>query len=243
MRRSRVRQGCTAVTVPGQTRSRKRPLPHGRPRRNVRRMSRIVGLTGGIACGKSAVATLLSARGALVIDADQIARDVVVPGSPALAELVGAFGPGILTPDAALDRPRLATLVFSDASARQTVERITHPRIAEESARRLMAAVASEPPLVVYDAALLFESGRAAVFRPIIVVAASPERQQARLERRDGLAADAARARIAAQMPVEEKVSRADFVIRNDDSLEALEAAVSALWPSLLADPPPPVGP
>ena len=96
---------------------------------------------------------------------------------------------------------------------------------------------------MVYDAALLFESGRAAVFRPIIVVAASPERQQARLERRDGLTADAARARIAAQMPVEEKVSRADFVLRNDDSFEALEAAVSALWPSLLADPPPPVGP
>ncbi len=195
----------------------------------------LIGLTGGIACGKTTVAERLRARGAIVIDADQVARDVVAPGTPGLAQVVLAFGPTVLTGEGHLDRARLGATVFGDAAARRRLEGILHPLIAAESVRRIQAA--ADAPLVVYDAALLIESGRAEMFRPLVVVTADPATQRARLMRRDGLDLAAAEARIAAQMPVAEKVARADYVVMNDGDLAATDAQIEALWRTLTGDP------
>ncbi|MCB9552226.1 MAG: dephospho-CoA kinase [bacterium] len=194
----------------------------------------LIGLTGGIACGKTTVARMLTARGAIVIDADQIARDVAAPGSPGLAAVVEAFGPAVLAADGALDRAALGAAVFGDPAERARLEAILHPRIAEESMRRIAAALAAAPPLVVYDAALLVETGRADQFRPLVVVTATPEVQRARLIERDGLDPAAADARLAAQMPVAEKARRADHVIDNSGPLAETEAQVDALWQRLV---------
>lgn len=194
----------------------------------------LIGLTGGIACGKTTVARMLTARGAIVIDADQIARDVAAPGSPGLAAVVEAFGPAVLAADGALDRAALGAAVFGDPAERARLEAILHPRIAEESMRRIAAALAAAPPLVVYDAALLVETGRADQFRPLVVVTATPEVQRARLIERDGLDPAAAAARLAAQMPVAEKARRADHVIDNSGPLAETEAQVDALWQRLV---------
>ncbi|MCA9543941.1 MAG: dephospho-CoA kinase [Myxococcales bacterium] len=190
----------------------------------------LIGLTGGIACGKSTVAQLLTDRGAAVVDADRVAREVVAPGSAGLAALAQAFGAEVLDPRGHLDRARLATLVFGDAAARRRLEAITHPLIAQESMRQLAAAAATGAPLVVYDAALLFESGRAEHFRPVLVVSARPEVQRARLMARDGLTAAEADARINAQMPVADKAARADHVIENSGDRAQTAAQVAALW-------------
>lgn len=190
----------------------------------------VIGLTGGIACGKSFVADLLTARGAIVVDADRIAREVVEPGTPGLAAVVEAFGPAVLDADGRLDRAALGRRVFGDDAARKRLEGILHPRIAEESMRQLAAAAAKKPPLVVYDAALLVETGRADAFRPLVVVSAPPAVQMQRLIERDGLDAAAAEARVAAQMPIAEKAARADHVIDNGGSRDATAAQVDALW-------------
>lgn len=190
----------------------------------------LIGLTGGIACGKSTVSALLAARGASIVDADRLAREVVAPGSPGLAALVAAFGPGITGPGGALDRAALGARVFADPAARARLETITHPLIAALSLERLQAARASGAPLVVYDAALLFESGRADAFRPVVVVTAPRAIQRDRLMQRDGLDAAAADARIDSQMPVADKAARADHVIDNGQSLAHTEAQVAALW-------------
>ncbi len=193
----------------------------------------LIGLTGGIACGKSFVSRLLTERGAIVVDADQVARDVVAPGSPGLAEVVEAFGEAILTDDGALDRATLGQRVFGDDEARKRLEGILHPAIARESMRQLADAAAQKPPLVVYDAALLIEAGRSDLFRPLVVVSAPRETQKQRLMARDGLDAAAAEARLAAQMPVAEKAKRADHVIDNGGSRAQTAAQVDALWAAL----------
>lgn len=193
------------------------------------------GLTGGIACGKSTVSRLFAARGALVIDADALAREVVAPGTSGLAEVVAAFGSEILRSDGTLDREALGRRVFSDASARARLESITHPRIAQLSVERLTAARASDAPLVVYDAALLFESGRGDLFRPVVVVTAPRAVQLARLVSRDTLTPEAAAARIDSQMPVAEKAARADHVIDNGGTLAQTEAQVEVLWQQWMA--------
>lgn len=200
----------------------------------------VIGLTGGIACGKSTVSELLRARGARVVDADQVARDVVAPGSPGLQRVVEAFGEGVLAPDGSLDRARLGAAVFGDTdsssgNARKRLEGILHPLIAEESMRQLAAAMAEKPPLVVYDAALLIEAGRAEMFRPLVVVTAPREVQVQRVMARDGLDAEAALARLRAQMPVEEKAALADHVIDNGGTLAETEAQVDDLWRLLVA--------
>jgi dephospho-CoA kinase len=188
------------------------------------------GLTGGIACGKSTVSRLLAERGAVVIDADALAREVVALGTPGLAEVVAAFGADVLRADGTLDRERLGARVFAEPEARARLNAITHPRIAQTSFERIAAARESGAPLVVYDAALLFESGRGDLFRPVVVVTAPREVQLARLMRRDGLSAEAAAARIDSQMPVAEKAARADHVIDNGGALAQTEAQVEALW-------------
>ncbi|MCA9527747.1 MAG: dephospho-CoA kinase [Myxococcales bacterium] len=193
----------------------------------------IIGLTGGIACGKSTVARLLVARGAALVDADRIARDVVEPGSPALVAIAQTFGGEMIQADGRLDRPRLGALVFSDDAARARLNALMAPAIAAESVRRLAEAVASGAPLVVYDAALIVEWGQADRYRPLVVVWAPPEVQRARLMARDGLDAAAADARIASQLAVTEKVRVADHVIDNGGSPDATAAQVEALWQTL----------
>ena len=197
------------------------------------RVAKVLGLTGGIASGKSAVATLLRARGAALVDADQLARAVVMPGQPALTELLVRFGPSILTSDGTLDRKALGALVFADATARRDLERITHPRIAAAAQAAIAAHAAAGAPVVFYEAALLIENGIHRGLDGTIVVAASPAVQAARVAARDGLDAAAVAARLAAQLPLADKVAVATWVLDNDGDRPALAAAVDRLWHTL----------
>lgn len=186
----------------------------------------VIGLTGGIASGKSTVAGLLTARGAAVVDADQLARQIVEPGQPALAELVARFGSAILTPDGRLDRKQLGAIAFADPVARADLGRITHPRIAAASAAAIATWADAGASIVFYEAALLVENRAYANLSGLIVVASPPEVQLARLVERDGLEADDARARIAAQAPLADKLAAASWVIENTGDLAALEREV-----------------
>lgn len=190
--------------------------------------SRVVGLTGGIGSGKSTVARLLAEHGAAIIDADLLAREAVAPGSPALAQVVARFGDEVLTADGALDRPRLGARVFGDEAARRALNAIVHPEVARLAGERIQALVAAGAPLVVYDVPLLYENGLEKVLPEVIVVDAPLEVRYARIAARDGLDRAAIAARIAAQLPLEEKVRRADHVIDNGGPLEATRAAVQA---------------
>lgn len=191
-----------------------------------------VGLTGGIGSGKSEVSRRLAARGAVVIDSDAIAREVVEPGTAGLAAVVEEFGPRVLTADGRLDREGLAAIVFGDDAARARLNAIVHPLVGAEAARLL----ADVPPdaVVVHDVPLLVEVGMAGSFDLVVVVAASPETQLQRLVDRRGMSEADARARIAAQLPLDAKVAVADVVIANDGDLASLDAQVAALWERLL---------
>lgn len=186
----------------------------------------MIGLTGGIASGKSSVARLLIERGAAVVDADRIAREVVEPGQPALAELVARFGPQIITADGTLDRKRLGAIAFADPAARADLGRITHPRIAAASAAAIATWADAGARVVFYEAALLVENRSHLGLDALIVVGAAPEIQLARVIARDGLAEDDARARIAAQAPLADKLAAATWAIMNDADLAALAAEV-----------------
>lgn len=186
----------------------------------------MIGLTGGIASGKSAVAKLLADRGAAIIDADQLARKVVEPGQPALAELVARFGAAILTADGRLDRKRLGAIAFSDEAARRDLNAITHPRIAAASAQAIAEWSDAGANVVFYEAALLVENRIHTGLSGLIVVSVPPEVQEERLIARDGLTPEEARARIAAQLPLAEKVKVATWVIDNSGDLAALEREV-----------------
>ena len=197
-----------------------------------------VGLTGGIGSGKSAVSSLLRARGAVVIDADQLAREVVAPGSPGLAAVAEEFGPAAIAADGSLDRAALAAIVFSDPARRRALESITHPRIAALSA----ALIAAAPPgsVVVYDMPLLVEQGPSAMqgWDAIVVVDAPDDVRLSRLVAR-GMAAEDAGARMSAQVSREERLAAADFVVDNSGSLRDLEYQVDRLWAQLRAAVPP----
>lgn len=194
----------------------------------------LVGLTGGIGTGKSTVARMLARRGAVVVDADDLARRAVAAGTPGYAKVVARFGDGILAPDGSIDRKRLADVVFSDPAARRDLEAIVHPEVArmfaEEAARHR-----GTDRVVVYVAPLLVEAGRADDFDVLVVVTAPEEAQVARLVRDRAMTEEEVRARIAAQLPQEEKAARADLVIENAGSLEALERQVDAVWRDLRA--------
>jgi dephospho-CoA kinase len=194
----------------------------------------VIGLTGGIACGKTAVARAFSARGVPVVDADQVARDVVLPGTEGLAAVVEAFGPEVLDGGGALDRKRLGQRVFGDADARRRLEGILHPRIGAESFARLAALGAAGHGFAVYDAALLVENGSHRNFPGLIVVTARPEVQLARLVARDGCSAEEARARIASQLPLARKVSAATWVVDNSGERARLEARAAELYAELV---------
>jgi len=183
----------------------------------------VFGLTGGLASGKSTVAARLRALGVPVVDADQLAREVVAPGTPGLAAVVEAFGPSVLLPDGSLDRAQVAARVFSDASLRRRLNAIVHPRIAEASAARMADLAARGEALACYEAALLVENGLADAFRPLVVVAVAEDVQVARAMARDHATEEQARSRIAAQLPLATKVATADYVIDNGGTREETE--------------------
>ena len=176
---------------------------------------RLLGLTGGIATGKSTFAEALRARGVPVVDADALARAAVAPGAPALAEIARTFGPGVLAPDGGLDRKKMAAIVFSDPDARRRLEAITHPAVRRAMADETARLAAAGHDLAFYDTPLLFEVGLDAAVDAVVVVWAPPAVQRARLASRDGLGPAEADARLAAQLPVDEKAARADFVVEN----------------------------
>jgi dephospho-CoA kinase len=195
---------------------------------------RLIGVTGGIATGKSTVGALLAAHGAAVIDADLLAREVVLPGEPALAEVARRFGDDMLQPDGTLDRARLGALVFADPDARRDLERITHPRIAALMQDRIALALAGPAPLVAVDIPLLFENARESSFEGVLLVYAPRDVQVRRMRERNGLAANAAALRLAAQLPIDEKRDRATWVIDNSSGLEATSRAVDAWWEAVV---------
>jgi dephospho-CoA kinase len=176
---------------------------------------RLIGLTGGIASGKSTFAAALRARGVPVVDADALARAAVAPGSAALAEIERAFGPDVLAADGSLDRRRMAALVFADDAARRRLEAITHPAVRRAMAEETARLSAQGHDLAFYDTPLLFEVGLEAVVDAVVVVFAPPHVQRERLAARDGLGRAQADARLAAQLPIDEKAARADFVVEN----------------------------
>ena len=193
-----------------------------------------VGLTGGIGSGKSAVSALLAARGARVVDADLLAREVVAPGTPGLAAVVERFGPEVLLPDGALDRPALGRVVFSDPEALAALNGLVHPLVGRRTAERVEAARAEGVRVLVHDVPLLVENGLAPSYDAVVVVAAEPAAQLDRLVRLRGMTEQDARARIAAQAPLADKLAVATHVVRNDGPLEELAPQVDALWDDLL---------
>jgi dephospho-CoA kinase len=192
----------------------------------------LVGLTGGIGSGKSEVARMLAARGAVVRDADDLARDAVEPDTPGHRAIVARFGPGVLAEDGTIDRAELASLVFADPAARRDLEAIVHPEV-----RRRFEAVVREhlgsERVVVLDSPLLVETGRYRDFDTVVLVAAPVETQVARLIQERGMREEDVRARIAAQLPLEEKARVAEFILDNGGTLAELEAQVDRLWPEL----------
>ncbi|MFP3990615.1 dephospho-CoA kinase [Streptomyces sp. E11-3] len=191
-----------------------------------------VGLTGGIGAGKSEVSRLLDSYGAVLIDADRIAREVVAPGTPGLAAVVDAFGEDILAPDGTLDRPRLGALVFADPAELAVLNGIVHPLVGARSAE--LEAAAPEDAVVVHDVPLLAENGLAPLYDVVVVVDASPDTQLDRLVRLRGMTEDDARARMAAQATREKRLEIAGIVIDNNGPLEDLEPRVRAVWQDLV---------
>lgn len=191
-----------------------------------------VGLTGGIASGKSTVSAMLAELGAVVIDADLLAREVVASGTSGLAAVVAEFGDDVLTPEGDLDRPAMARLVFSDEAARKRLEGIVHPRVFERIVE--LESSAGEHDVVVHDIPLLAEGGRAETFDAVVVVDADPALQVDRMTQARGMTPTEAEARIAAQASREARLAIATHVIDNSGTLEELRARVEAVWAELV---------
>ena len=197
----------------------------------------LVGLTGGIATGKSTVSAMLRRLGCVIIDADVLAREVVAPGEPALTEIVREFGPAVLQPDGTLDRNALGAIVFGDADRRRRLEAITHPAIRARFAARLAALEAEGfDGVVVFDAAVIVESGGHRMLDRLIVVVTDEATELGRLVARDGIDVAEARRKIASQMPLTEKAKLADHVIDNSGDRAATEAQVRPVHAALRAD-------
>jgi dephospho-CoA kinase len=192
----------------------------------------LVGLTGGIASGKSTVSALLAEKGAGIIDADRIGHEIILRGREGYRQVVEAFGDGILGEDGEISRPRLAALVFGDREKVKRLNAITHPLIGEEMYRRMegFRLDKGEGAIVVYDAALLIESGARDLLDILVVVAADPQVQIARLERDRDMPAEEAHRRISSQLDLEDKLALADYIIENEGSLEDLEKKVDVMW-------------
>lgn len=192
-----------------------------------------IGLTGGIGSGKSTVASMLAAKGAVIIDADQISREIVEPGQPALDEIVAVFGPSVLREDGTLNRGELARLAFADKDQTMRLNAIMHPRISAESAARISAAPAGS--IVVYDMPLLVETKQDSAVDHVIVVDVPVETQRERAIGR-GLEAEDVDRRIEAQATREQRLAVAHTVIDNSGSIEKTQAQVDSLWASLQAE-------
>ncbi|MER6359045.1 dephospho-CoA kinase [Streptomyces sp. NPDC001634] len=191
-----------------------------------------VGLTGGIGAGKSEVSRLLVECGAVLIDADRIAREVVAPGTPGLAAVVEAFGKEVLAPDGSLDRARLGSIVFADPEKLAVLNSIVHPLVGARS--RELETAAPEDAVVVHDVPLLTENGLAPLYDVVVVVDASPATQLDRLVRLRGMTEEDARARMGAQATREKRLEIADLVIDNDVPMEQLEGRVRGVWEELV---------
>ncbi|MFF4912802.1 dephospho-CoA kinase [Streptomyces tendae] len=190
-----------------------------------------VGLTGGIGAGKSEVSRLLVEHGAVLIDADRIAREVVAPGTPGLAAVVAAFGEDVLTEDGTLDRPKLGSIVFADPDRLAVLNGIVHPLVGERS--RALEEAAAEDAVVVHDVPLLTENGLAPLYDLVVVVDADPATQLDRLVRLRGMTEQDARARMAAQATREQRREIADVVVDNDVPLDELRRRVKEVWDEL----------
>lgn len=199
---------------------------------------RVVGLTGGIASGKSTVTAMFRELGADVIDADQVARDVVEPGTPGLEEVARRF-PGVVDASGRLDRVALGRRVFADPAERRALEAIVHPRIREEVARRTEALARAGVSVVLYDAALLIENGLHRGMDGVVLVSAPEAVQRERLAARDGLDEAAITARLAAQLPLADKRAHATWVVDNGGSLDDTRAQVRRIWEEILRGPGP----
>jgi len=196
----------------------------------------LIGLTGGIASGKSAVAARLAEHGAVVVDADQVAREVVEPGTPALARIAREFGDSVIASDGSLDRAALGSLIFSSPEKRAALNAITHPAVAERSHELFAAAAAADPDaIVVYDVPLLVDAGRADEFDLIVVVNASTETRIARMMELRGMTRDEAMHRINSQATNTERLAIADVVIDSNGTLEQTLTQADALWEKLSA--------
>ena len=197
----------------------------------------LVGLTGGIATGKSTVSAIFKRLGCALIDADVLARAVVEPGQPAYRAIVQEFGTEVLQPDGGLDRKKLGALVFADPARRKSLEAITHPAIRERFARRLAELMAQDfAGIVIFDAAVMIESGNYKNMDRLVVVATDPATQRQRAVVRDGSSADEVDRKIAAQMPVAEKVKLADYVIDNSGERTETERQTARVHAALLED-------
>lgn len=196
---------------------------------------KLVGLTGGIASGKSTVAKILQSLGAAIVNADDLAREVVEPGHEAWKEIVASFGADILQSDQTLDRQKLRTLIFNQPKARKRLESIIHPRVRALAEERIRQYAAAGYPVVIYEVPLLFEGNLQEWLRPVILVACDVETQTARLQKRDHLTAADAEKHIAAQMSLKDKRRLADYVIENNGSLEDLERQTRQILEELKA--------
>ena len=190
---------------------------------------KLVGLTGGIASGKSTVAEILKRQGAAIINADVLAREVVEPDRQAWTEIVKTFGTAVLQPDRALDRQKLRAIIFDDPAARKKLESIIHPQVRALAEQRIREHAAAGYAVIVYEVPLLFEGNLQKWLRPVILVACDVDTQRNRLESRDNLSAAQAQKHIDAQMSLEAKRRLADYVIENNGSLEDLKRQVQAV--------------
>jgi len=202
-------------------------------------MARVVGLTGGLASGKSTVARILRELGAVVVSADEVAREVVEPDTPAYAEIIQAFGTEVLQESGRIDRARLARLIFADPDARALLNRITHPRIRarlHEEVDRLQRSLPADA-VIVLDIPLLLDTAPRDVFplEGVIVVAVDEATQVDRLRRRDRISAAEARRRLQAQRPLREKVAEADWIIDNSQSRQETRRQAEDLWRRLVS--------
>ncbi|MCF8143332.1 MAG: dephospho-CoA kinase [Deltaproteobacteria bacterium] len=194
----------------------------------------VLGVTGGIASGKTTVAHMLAELCAPIIDFDLLAREVVVPGQPAFQEIVGYFGEAVIGEDGNLDRKRLSGIVFQDPEKRRILEAMTHPRILEAFVRRVRQLGDDNPQGIVQAVIpLLFEAHLEPLVHKVLVVYVSPDTQIERLMKRDRISREEARRILDAQMPIDEKAARADFVIRNEGDVEGTRKQVTALWKRL----------
>jgi dephospho-CoA kinase len=198
-------------------------------------MKPVVGLTGGIACGKTTVASMFGELGIPVVDADALAREVVEPGTPGLKRIVDEFGKGVLGQDGRLDRKKVGDLVFGDEEAREKLNAIMHPMIGAAGATHMAALRESAAPYVLYEAALLVETRTYEAFSALIVVSAEESLQRLRLIARDGFSVSEANARIASQLPLARKIAVADYVVTNNGDLEATRRQVATVHQSLVA--------